>query len=219
MGSAVHAALQFHFEQLLAGNPPPDLGTLVEVYQQTWRQRHGKVIQFPKGETLDTFGRMAGRLLATFIQSDFARPSGIVLGVEEELRGEVVPGCPELLARLDLVVKTREYLEITDFKTARGSWSESHVNDAAPQLLLYSELARPLADGKPVRLRFAVLCKTRFPQLTFHQVRVDPIQVARTKRIVERVWKAIQAGNFYPSPSPITCSTCPFQTPCRDWTG
>jgi hypothetical protein len=116
-------------------------------------------------------------------------------------------------------VETTEFLEITDFKTARGSWSEGHVNDAAPQLLLYSELARPLADGKPMRLRFAVLTKTRIPELTFHQVQLDPRQLTRTKRIVERVWKAIQGGQFYPNPSPINCSTCPFQKPCRAWTG
>ena len=35
-GSAIHSALQFHYEKLLAGNPPPDLDTLLGVYQEAW---------------------------------------------------------------------------------------------------------------------------------------------------------------------------------------
>jgi hypothetical protein len=48
---------------------------------------------------------------------------------------------------------------------------------------------------------------------------VVPQRVARTKRIVERVWKAIAAGSFYPTPSPMQCPSCPFREPCRGWTG
>ena len=48
---------------------------------------------------------------------------------------------------------------------------------------------------------------------------VDPAQVARTKRIVETVWKAIEAGIFYPSPLAMQCSTCPFREACRSWSG
>ena len=103
-----------------------------------------------------------------------ARPNGVILGVEESLRGEIVPGCPELLARLDLITETDDYLELTDFKTAAPSWSETQVSDAASQLLLYSELARPLADGKPIRLRFAVMSKTKVPELRFTTSGVTP---------------------------------------------
>ena len=30
---------------------------------------------------------------------------------------------------------------------------------------------------------------------------VDPVQVARTKRVVEKVWRAIESGSFDPAPS------------------
>ena len=91
------------------------------------------------------------------------------------------------------------------------------VEEAAPQLLLYSELARTLADDKPMRLSFAVLTKTQSPVLSVHDVPVDPQQIERTKRIVERVWHAIEAGYFYPAPSPLQCPTCPYREPCRAW--
>jgi putative RecB family exonuclease len=138
------------------------------------------VITFPKGDTVDSFARLADRLLTAFMKSGFARPNGTILGVEETLRGKIVPGCPELLARLDLITETDEYLELTDFKTARSGWNESHISAAAPQLLLYSEPAKPLADGKPVRLRFAVMTKTKVPELRFRRVEPDGRQLART---------------------------------------
>ena len=48
-----------------------------------------------------------------------------------------------------------------------------------------------------------------------HTQPVDPLQVARVKRVVEHVWEAIAAQHFYPSPSVANCSTCPFREPRR----
>jgi CRISPR/Cas system-associated exonuclease Cas4 (RecB family) len=106
---------------------------------------------------------------------------------------------------------------LSDFKTARSGWSDDHVLDAAPQLLIYSEVAQDLADGRPIQLQFAVMNKAKIPFLAIHPVLRDADRLERTKRIVERVWNAIQAGHFYPSPSPINCTTCPFRRPCRAW--
>jgi CRISPR/Cas system-associated exonuclease Cas4 (RecB family) len=124
-----------------------------------------------------------------------------------------------LLARVDLIVDTGDELVVSDFKTARCSWNDLKVEDLAPQLLLYSELVKPLAVGRPIKLAFAVLTKTKVPELTVHDVPHDPQQVARTKKIVEQVWQAIQAGFYWPAPSPMNCGSCPFRQPCRAWTG
>jgi hypothetical protein len=110
-------------------------------------------------------------------------------------------------------------LILSDFKTSRGTWGADKVEQAAPQLLLYSELAKALADGKPLRLVFAVLSKTQLPVITLHDVPLDPQQVERTKRTVERVWHDIEGGHFYPSPSAMQCPSCPYRAPCRAWTG
>src|SRR5262245_27894128 len=59
----------------------------------------------------------------------------------------------------------------------------------------------------PIR---AVLTKTKVPSLTVHEVSLDPRLIERTKRTVERVWQAIQAGHFYPNPSPMNCSACSY---------
>lgn len=219
MGSALHRAVQYHFERLLVGDTQTDLDTLLAVFQDAWDGYSEQAIAFGKREDRDTLGRMADRLLSAFLHSNFARPNGVILGVEEELRGQIVPGCPDLLARVDLIIDTGSELVVSDFKSSRTSWSDDKVEDIAPQLLLYSELVKPLADGKPIKLSFAVLTKTKIPVLTVHDVPFDDKQVVRTKRTVERVWNAIQAGHFFPNPSPMNCGSCPFREPCRRWVG
>ncbi|HEV3262761.1 MAG TPA: PD-(D/E)XK nuclease family protein, partial [Gemmataceae bacterium] len=49
-GQAVHAAVQFHYEQLLAGQPPPDLDTLLGVFQDQWATQDPGAVQYGKGE-------------------------------------------------------------------------------------------------------------------------------------------------------------------------
>jgi putative RecB family exonuclease len=219
-GSAMHAAVQFHFEELLAGNDPPDLDAFLDVFHDSWRVKaEGQTIRFKKGEVFNDLCRLADRMLKVFQKSDFAHPTGTIIGVEEPLRGELLPDCPDLLARVDLLVNTDSALIVSDFKTSRSGWSQDQVLDAAPQLLLYSEVAKELSDGKPIRLQFAVMSKSKIPFLQTHPVALDPHLLRRTRSLVRQIWNAIQAGHFYPSPSPINCPTCPFQKPCRAWQG
>ena len=162
---------------------------------------------------------LAGCILAAFRESGFATPTGTILGVEEELEGELVPGLPDLLTRVDLLVDEGDRLVLTDLKTARSRWSQDQVQDSAGQLLLYHELAKPIADGRPIALRFAVATKTKTPEIVEHDVQPDPQQIDRMRRIVERVWNGIEVGIFYPAPSPMQCPGCPFRAECRAWGG
>jgi hypothetical protein len=75
--------------------------------------------------------------LLAFQRSDWAIPSGTIIGVEEELRGRLAPDAPEILARIDLIVETGQHIIITDFKSARGADRDSapgsaRTQDAAP---------------------------------------------------------------------------------------
>ena len=219
LGTGIHSALQFHFEQLLAGSPPPSLDTLLDVFWGSWRGRDHQEVIFNKGEDVNSIGQVADRLLRTFQANDFSRPTGRIIAVEEELRGPLIPGLPDLLARVDLLIETEDSLEISDFKTSRSAWGGDQVTDGASQLLLYTELVKQLSDGKPLRLAFAVLTKAKVPDLTVYPVPFDEQEVVRTKVVVERVWRAILSGHFYPAPSPINCPRCPFRRHCRAWAG
>ena len=218
-GGAIHAAVQRHFDELMAGLPPPPIESLLEAYTAAWEAHAFKTVNFGKTDSRASLDTLAARMLHAFQASDLAQPAGRILGIEEELVGELVPDCPDLLARLDLVIETPDAVIVTDFKTSRSRWSNGQVTDAGAQLLLYSELARLLVPGKSVRLQFAVLTKTQNPVVEAWPLAVDSARIARTKRIFERVWEAIQAGRFYPAPSPMQCPTCPFQVQCDAWSG
>ncbi len=219
-GSGIHASVEYHFNELLAGNPAPDHDTLLDAFWESWRGRDQEAsIRFSKAEDINTIGQLADRVLLAFRQSDLSEPRGRIIGVEEQLRGELIPSMPDLLARIDLLVITNDALVITDFKTSRSRWKVGQAQDQAEQLLLYSELARQLAPGKELRLEFAVVTKAKTPIAERHRVEIDRPRINRTKHMVQHVWSAIKAEHFYPAPSPMNCPSCPFRQPCRYWTG
>ena len=218
-GTGVHAAVEFHFNELLAGNAPPDLDTLLDVFWAAWSQEANRPIRFGSGETIDTIGALADRMLRTFMASELARPAGKILAVEEELRSPIIPGMPDLLGRIDLVIDEGDAIKLVDFKTARAAWNEDNVVESSGQLLLYSELISSMADGRPIKSAFAVLTKTKTPTAAMHPVQIDRREVDRAKHIAERIWHAIEARSIYPNPSPMNCATCPFKEPCRAWNG
>ncbi|MCE9603306.1 MAG: PD-(D/E)XK nuclease family protein [Planctomycetia bacterium] len=218
-GSAIHRAVEYHFNELLAGNEPPTAEALLGEYDRHWRETNSATVRFGKGENLDGLGDLARRVIAAFQTSSLAVPNGQIIGVEEELREPLLSGCPDVLGRIDLLVETVDELIVTDFKTSRSRWSRAQADDSAGQLLLYHELVRDFAPRKRLRLQFAVITKTKEPSIDLLEVAIDRKRIDRTKRVMERVWKAIEAKSFYPAPSAMQCPTCPFREPCRKWNG
>jgi putative RecB family exonuclease len=218
-GAAVHRAVEHHFRELLAGNPPPSLQALLDAYRSEWRERDGTPIHFAKEDNEATLEKVGERILAAFREHEIALPAGTILAVEETLRGSVIPGLPDILGKVDLIVETQDELIISDWKTSRSRWSTEQVEEAAEQLLLYSELAADFAPGKTIRIEFAVLTKTKEVSIERYSSPVDSQRVDRIKRVIERVWNAIEDEHFYPAPSPMSCGGCPFREPCRKWPG
>ena len=127
----------------------PDLYTLLEAYRDVWKQKaiDGPPVQFGKGDDRAGLDALAEKMLLAFQISNHAEAGGNVLGVEEEFRAAVVPGVPDLLARVDLLIETPDALVVRDFKTSRSRWSEHQAHDAAGQLLLYGEAVRSIYVG------------------------------------------------------------------------
>lgn len=222
IGRSIHAALEHHFRSLRAGNGRPSLEELLDVFQTCWDEHATVPILFGRDTDRQDVDRIAQTLLQAFGQHSAASVEGRMLGVEEPLRGRIVPDVPDLLARADLIVETVDGLLIRDFKTSRSRWTEAKCQAAAPQLLLYGALAEQrfgaTADGR-LHLEFVVLTKTRVPSVDTHVIEPDPVQWARTERVIARVWSAMATGHIYPSPSPLNCTTCPFQRRCQRWCG
>jgi hypothetical protein len=88
------------------------------------------------------------------------------------------------------------------------------------QLLLYGDLARRFVPGKALKLRFAVITKTKEPKVQILDAEFEAERLERTKAVFKAVWSAVQAGHFYyPSPSPMTCSCCGYRSQCAVWRG
>jgi hypothetical protein len=154
-------------------------------------------------------------MLAAFRASEVSRLDGTaeLLGIEEEIRAPIVPNCPAILGRIDLISRSRSALRLTDFKTSRSTWNDGKIEEGTPQMLIYAELARPLAHElgvEELRLEWTVITKTTQPAVEIHTLTPAPIQIARTRAVVRRVWEAISGGHFFPSPSSMSCSSCPF---------
>jgi putative RecB family exonuclease len=218
-GSGIHAAVEDVYRAVLAGEAKPTLERLMFAYRSVWLTHEPGEIQFGSSETRESLDVLAAKMLAAFLASPGADVRGRVLGVEEELRGVLVEGVPDLYGRVDLLHEDEDQLVITDVKTSRSRWSADQVEESGEQLLVYSKLASELAPGKKLVTRFLVLTKTKEPVIEEHTTEVTPEKVKRVLTSIEGVWRAIQAGVFYPAPSAMSCASCGFRAACRAWTG
>jgi putative RecB family exonuclease len=218
-GTGIHTAVEQHFQAILSGEEQPDVERLMFAYRSAWLPHDPDAIQFGSTETRASLDALASKMLTVFLNSPAASVRDRVLGVEEEIRGMLVEGVPDLFGRVDLLTEDSDSLVITDIKTSRGKWSAEQVEDSGEQLLLYSHLASEISPGKTLKTRFLVLTKTKEPVVEAHVREVEPAAVKRTLAGVERVWRAISAGNFYPTPSTMSCASCGYRAACRAWAG
>ena len=218
-GTGIHTAVEQHYQAILSGEEKPDVERLMFAYRASWLGHDPDAIQFGSSETRASLDALAARMLAAFLNSPAASVQGRVLGVEEEIRGMLVEGVPDLYGRVDLLTEDSDSLVITDIKTSRGKWSAEQVEDSGEQLLLYSHLASEISPGKKIATRFLVLTKTKEPVVEEHVREVEPAAVKRTLAGVERVWRAIEGQHFYPAPSTMNCSGCGYRAACRAWAG
>jgi len=150
-GTGIHAAIEDFYRAELAGEAKPDVDQLMFAYRRAWLPHEPDKIQFGSTETRGSLDALAGKMLTAFLNSPTASVQGRVLGVEEEIRGTLVEGVPDLYGRIDLVTEDDDRLVLTDFKTSRGKWSTEQAEDAGEQLVLYSKLAGELAPVIDVR--------------------------------------------------------------------
>ena len=218
-GTGIHTAVEQHYQAILSGDPKPDLEALLFAYRSAWLPHVPDSIQFGSSETRASLDTLASKMLTAFLSSPAASIQGRVLGVEEEIRGMLVEGVPDLYGRVDLLTEDADTLVVTDIKTSRGKWSQEQVEDSGEQLLLYSHLASEISPGKKIATRFLVLTKTKEPVIEEHVREVNPAAVKRTLAGVERVWRAIESGVFYPAPSTVGCAGCGYRAACRAWMG
>jgi putative RecB family exonuclease len=224
-GGAIHAAMEVHYRARLEGTEVTR-DMLFGAYQEAWtriRREAGENIpvRFKKGKDEVAVHALGARILATFLSSPLANPKGTILAVEEPMRVVLSDDLPDLLAVIDLVTQTDGALHIVDFKTSRSRWKEEKAQELSGQLLLYGAMVKMISTslGVPVKLHFAVLTKAKKPVVQLLPVAHEPQRIAALTASICQVWEAIQVGNFYPSPSPMHCTICPFKSRCPVFAG
>jgi hypothetical protein len=109
-GTGIHTAVEQHFQAILSGDPKPDLDALLFAYRSAWLPHDPDAIQFGSTETRASLDALAARMLTAFLASPTASVQGRVLGVEEEIRGMLVEGVPDLYGRVDLLTEDADTL-------------------------------------------------------------------------------------------------------------
>ena len=220
-GSAIHTAAQHHYEQALAGVTTTPL-ELVDVYHQAWKdeQRERDIpIRFNKTENEDDLHATAEKMIESFLASTLATPDGDLIAIEETLTGQVHEDLPDLVARIDVVWQDDSSTHLMDLKTSKSRWSEAKVRESADQLLLYQLLASRLAPDQELQLHFGIITKAKSPAVQLLDVSQDNDRASKVVDLMLPVWLAMKAGVDFASPSPMSCSTCPFQSRCPAYHG
>jgi CRISPR/Cas system-associated exonuclease Cas4 (RecB family) len=219
-GGSIHAALELYFRAKLEGLGVT-LEAMLSAYHDEWRKRPVTSgapvpVRFNKKETADTLHQLASRMLTAFLASPLANPKGTILGIEETLTVTLDASFPDVLTKVDLLTHTEGWLHCIDFKTSRTSWTEQKAKESGDQLVLYGQTLAQMSGsmGLPIKLNFAVLTKHKVPRVQILPVAADEQRVDVMRDGIAQVWAAIQSGNFYPSPSPQNCATCPFRSRC-----
>ena len=223
-GGSIHAALELHYRCKLEGLSVT-YEALLSAFHDAWRQQrlkarqaagHNVPVQFGKNQNADTAHALAARMITAFLASPLANPKGVIVGIEEELRIILDPQLPDVLAKVDLLTHTENSLHVVDFKTSRSEWKDQKARESSDQLLLYGSTVQKMAQAidLAVKLHFAVLTKHKTPRVQLLPVNLDNSRIQTLREDVNQIWQAIQSGNFYPSPSPMNCSTCPFKSRC-----
>ncbi len=219
LGSAVHTAVQHHYEQRLQGQPTT-LDQLRQVFNQAWHDEADQVdVRYSKDDDCDTVKDTGARMLEAFLSSDLATPSGDLIAIEETLVGSVHPDLPDLMARIDVVWQTNDGVHLMDLKTSRSRWSASNVNESSDQLLIYQQLAGELSAQQQLHLHFGVITKAKSPVVQLLDVPPAPPPEGGSRAddvisVMLPVWNAMKLGVDFASPSPMSCSTCGYQSHC-----
>jgi len=224
-GGAIHASLEGYYRARLEGLTLSSEEMLL-CYHHAWQSNlktagENTPVKFNATEDEAKVHALAQRTIDAFLLSPLANPKGTVLGIEEELRVVLHPDLPDVLAKVDLVTQTDHVLHVIDFKTARSMWSEQKALESSDQLVLYGVTAQGMSRflGLPVQLHFAVMTKAKEPKIKLLSVPTDSQRVTTMTETALTTWQAILAGNFYPNPSPMSCSTCPFKSRCPVFAG
>ena len=217
LGSAVHEALAEYHRSLQQGRPiePHQIG---DAFLTTWKRRgEHEQIQLRTDETTTGLIEQGLGLIEVYLA---APPPTAILSVEQSLTVPLMNGSNEYLDRplvtiQDLLCEEDNQLTVVELKTSSRRYSQAEV-DTSLQASCYAGAAATYF-GRTVKVRYRVMVKNKTPLLQELSTTRDETDYRRVGEIASQVGQAVQSDIFYPNESPMNCSTCPYRSPCRDW--
>jgi DNA helicase-2/ATP-dependent DNA helicase PcrA len=201
-GSAVHKAVQRHFQARLAGQPSSE-EDLVEAFRAAWVSEG-----FLSREHEEQRQRAGEAMLRRFHRADAEAPLQPT-AVEQDFAFYL--GDTKVVGRYDLVVEEAGRVTLLDFKTGNVDDPEKAEERArtSVQLDLYA-LAHLKTRGRlpdRVELRFLETGLVGGRQPTAEDA-------LRTEAAVHEVASALRRREFPARPSYLACGQCPFRDIC-----
>lgn len=216
-GGCFHEVLR-EYHTTLSWGDPWELDELGDLLEHEWDTRTQDInVKYGKNETAEDLLALGKAFLQLYLEQP--KPTGIDYIEQPALaplfnsRGECL--AKPLMAIFDLMLLNNGQYSIKEFKTSGQSYSQSQV-DTSLQATCYLHLSRELFV-EPTDLEFLVFVKTKTPKLQRISTTRTEADFKRLGDVVEMVDRAITAGIYFPVESPMNCSTCPYQVPCKEW--
>ena len=204
---------------------PDQVRPLSELWPQCWRdelnERKARGWEIKWDRPFNYYDELGERMLSVpeIIQAvDDIEPL-IVLEPEEHVVMErrvefFVPGVPiPIVGYIDLIAADGVPV---DFKTAGRAWSRGKEHTELQSDFYLTAL---MGDGlNPNRLfRYYVFTKTKSPKVQVLETSRTIRQLFFMTKVVQEVWRAIEAGAFPPNPTGWKCSEkyCEYYALCR----
>jgi len=217
LGSAVHGAIGWFFEEKLAGRIPPLDEAARIVAADLLAETSGVLVRW-KDETPETLEQKAQSLVRTYLgkyseQDVVAVERRFEVDIEHPETGESLPR--PLVGYFDLLVRTKKQ-DIIEIKTTSKAWHPKSL-ERHLQVGSYVTAANAMHGG-PARVSVHAILKQKTP-------RVEEYHVERGEYDMLNLWffqaakeieGAIAAGHFPPSPG-NTCYECEYAKSCLEY--
>lgn len=219
LGSAVHGAIGWYFEEKLAGRIPTLEGADRIVAADLLAETSGVRMQW-KDETPDTLEQKAQALVRAYLgahgdQDVVAVEERFEVDIEHPETGETLPR--PLVGYFDLLVRTKNQ-SIVEIKTTSKAWHPKSL-ERHLQVGSYVTAANALHGG-PALVSIHAILKQKSPRVEeYHVERGECDQLSFWFYFAAReIEAAIAAGHYPPSPG-HNCFECEFAKSCLEFRG